>query len=352
MDRNRRPENKNDQSESIIMNSPIFPNDQQLGAAKILIVDDEDADIRALEWTLQQAGFSNFRSLTASTQAQEEFKQFQPDLVVLDLHMPELDGFGVLKQLREAAPAEEFLPVLEQAWNAPELRIEGVMTHFAEADAVTSAYTTEQLGRFHTLLNEIASRLPDRRPRQTFIAHAANSAALLTRPESRLQMVRAGLALYGLLPSPSCRGVIDLEPAMTWTTRVAHLRRLPAGRSLGYGRTFTTKRPSLIGLLPIGYAAGYARLLSNQAACLHQGDRVPVVGRISMDLTMIDLTDHPSAEIGDEVVLLGRQGRGRVTAEELAGWAQTIPYEIVCNAGSRTLRRYIEPRPDQTGRGG
>jgi putative two-component system response regulator len=94
------------------MSSPIFPNDQQLGAAKILIVDDEDADIRALEWTLQQAGFSSFRSVMASTRACEEFKQFQPDLVVLDLHMPELDGFGVLKQLRELVPAEEFLPVL------------------------------------------------------------------------------------------------------------------------------------------------------------------------------------------------------------------------------------------------
>jgi len=94
------------------MNSPIFPNDQQLGAAKILIVDDEDADIRVLEWTLRQAGFSNFRSLTASTRVREEFKQFQPDLIVLDLHMPELDGFGVLQQLREAVPAEEFLPVL------------------------------------------------------------------------------------------------------------------------------------------------------------------------------------------------------------------------------------------------
>ena len=132
---------------------------------------------------------------------------------------------------------------------------------------------------------------------------------------------------------------------MSWTSRIAHLRRLPAGRSLGYGRTFTTTRPSLIGLLPVGYAAGYARLLSNQAVCLHQGHRVPVVGRISMDLTMIDLTDHPSAEIGDEVVLLGTQGRERITAEELAGWAKTIAYEIVCNAGSRTPRRYVESSP-------
>jgi len=94
------------------MSGPLFPNEQQLGTAKILIVDDEDADIRALEWTLQQAGFSNFRSVMASTQASEEFKKFQPDLVVLDLHMPELDGFGVLKQLRELVPADEFQPML------------------------------------------------------------------------------------------------------------------------------------------------------------------------------------------------------------------------------------------------
>jgi alanine racemase len=239
---------------------------------------------------------------------------------------------------------EEVLPMLERAWHEPALRIEGVMTHFAEADSVESTSTTEQLSCFRTLLDQIESiRSEGRRPAGSpLIAHAANSAALLTRPESRLQMVRAGLALYGLFPSPACRGVIELEPVMSWTTRVAHLRRLPAGRSLGYGRTFTTKRPSLIGLLPIGYAAGYSRLLSNHAACLHRGSRVPVVGRISMDLTMIDLTDHPEAAIGDEIVLLGRQGRERVTAEELAAWAQTIPYEIVCSVGGRTPRRLFE----------
>jgi alanine racemase len=129
---------------------------------------------------------------------------------------------------------------------------------------------------------------------------------------------------------------------MRWTSRIAHLRRLPAGRALGYGCTFTTTRPSLIGLLPLGYAAGYPRLLSNRAVCLHQGARVAVVGRISMDLTMLDLTDHPTAALGDEVVLLGTQWEGAVTAEELAAWAQTIPYEIVCSAGSRNPRRHLD----------
>jgi alanine racemase len=270
------------------------------------------------------------------------------------IHLKADTGMG-----RLGLSPEECLPLLERIWGAPELRVEGIMTHFAEADAVESAYTAEQLSHFRELLDRIAAHQPVGRPRRTrlaplaMMAHAANSAALLTRPESRLQMVRAGLALYGLLPSPSCRGVVELEPVMRWTSRIAHLRRLPAGRSLGYGRTFTTARPSLIGLLPVGYAAGYPRLLSNQSFCLHQGGRVSIVGRISMDLTMIDLTDHPAAEIGDEIVLMGRQGRERLTAEELAAWAQTIPYEIVCSAGSRTLRLAVESSPSPaTGAGG
>jgi alanine racemase len=262
----------------------------------------------------------------------------------VSVHLKADTGMGRLGLL-----PEEFLPLLQQARRESAVRVEGIMTHFAEADAVESTFTTSQLNRFLALLGQISqihqigSAQPGGRSTGSpLIAHAANSAALLTRPESRLQMVRAGLALYGLLPSPACQGVVELEPVMSWTTRVAHLRRLPAGRSLGYGRTFTTKRSSLIGLLPVGYAAGYSRLLSNRAACLHRGGRVPIVGRISMDLTMIDLTDHPSAGVGDEVVLLGRQERERVTAEELAAWAQTIPYEIVCSVGGRATRRIFE----------
>ncbi|HUJ79370.1 MAG TPA: alanine racemase [Nitrospiria bacterium] len=255
------------------------------------------------------------------------------------IHLKVDTGMGRLGLL-----PDELFSVLQRAWREPALRVEGIMTHFAEADATASAYTAEQFARFRTLLDQVASlQQGSRADHRPIIAHAANSAALLTRPDCRLQMVRAGLALYGLLPSSSCRGVVDLEPVMSWTTRIAHVRRVPAGRSLGYGRTFTTNRPSLIGVLPVGYAAGYPRLLSNRAACLHQDGRVPVVGRISMDLTMIDLTDHPSAGIGDEVVLLGPQGRDRISAEELAAWADTIPYEIVCGAGGRMPRRHLGP---------
>lgn len=239
---------------------------------------------------------------------------------------------------------DEFWPLIEQAWSAPELVVEGLMTHFAEADLADSAATAEQSRTFSALLDQVKQRA---RPDRSLIAHAANSAALLTQPASRHQMVRAGLAIYGVAPAAHCRRIVPLAPVMRWTTRIAHLRRLPAGSSLGYGRTFTTKRPSLIGVLPLGYAAGYPRLLSNRAACLHGGARRPIVGRISMDLTMIDLTDQPEAAIGEEVVLLGAQGRASVTADELAAWAQTIPYEILCAAGARNPRRHIEPADDR-----
>lgn len=256
-------------------------------------------------------------------------------VVPLPVHLKVDTGMG-----RLGLTVDELWPALAQAQAAPELSVEGLMTHFAEADRPDSPYTTEQCGRFAALLDEVNRSANHRR--SPVIGHAANSAALLTRPESRFQLVRSGLALYGVLPAPHCRGILPLEPVMTWKSRIAHLRRLPAGCSLGYGRTFVTERPSLIGLLPIGYAAGYPRLLSNRAACLHQGSRVPIAGRISMDLTMIDLTEHPSAAIGDEVVLLGRQDRAAITAEEFAKWAETIPYEILCGAGHRNPRRYLE----------
>ncbi len=249
------------------------------------------------------------------------------------VHLKVDSGMGRLGLL-----PEEFWPVLEQAWATPEVAVEGLMTHFAEADNTDSTYTAEQQRSFSALLDQVKQRAKG--SQWPLVAHAANSAALLTRPESRFQMVRAGLAIYGVLPAPHCQTIAPLEPVMRWTSRIAHLRRLPAGHSLGYGRTFTTKRPSLIGLLPFGYAAGYPRLLSNRAFCLHDGARLPVVGRISMDLTMIDLTDHPTAALGDEIVLLGSQRQARITAEELAAWAQTIPYEILCGAGSRNPRRY------------
>ncbi len=291
------------------------------------IVDESEADtVVAHRLTPVITRSSQLAALAAAVRA----RSGSPG-VPLPVHLKVDTGMG-----RLGLTVDELWPVFEQAQAAPELSVEGLMTHFAEADRPDSPYTTEQCDRFSALLETITQRA---NPRQPVIGHAANSAALLTRPESRFQLVRSGLALYGVLPAPHCRGILPLEPVMTWKSRIAHLRRLPAGRSLGYGRTFVTDRPSLIGFLPIGYAAGYPRLLSNRAACLHQGARAPIAGRISMDLTMIDLTDHPSAAIGDEIVLLGRQDRAAITAEELAGWAETIPYEILCGAGHRNPRR-------------
>lgn len=249
--------------------------------------------------------------------------------VPLPVHLKVDSGMGRLGFLPDELPQ-----ALERARALPELRVEGLMTHFAEADRPSSDFTDEQCRLFGALLKRAGGAGP-------ILGHAANSAAALTYPGSHFQMARIGLALYGLLPAPHCRGSIELEPVMSWRTRVAHIRRMPAGRPLGYGRTFVTSRPSTIGLLPLGYAAGYVRLLSNRARALHGGLPAPVVGRVSMDLTMIDLTDHPGAAVGDEVILIGRQGNTTITAEELAAWAETIPYEITCSTGSRNARTHV-----------
>ncbi|MEW6325457.1 MAG: alanine racemase, partial [Nitrospirota bacterium] len=153
----------------------------------------------------------------------------------LPVHVKADTGMGRLGLL-----SDELWPLLERVMAAPELTLEGVMTHFAEADQAGSAATAEQGLAFGALLKQIRDRYPSARG---LVAHAANSAALLTQPDSRHQMVRAGLAIYGVLPSPHCGNIVPLAPVMRWTSRIAHLRRLPAGASIGYGRTFTTARP-------------------------------------------------------------------------------------------------------------
>jgi alanine racemase len=151
-------------------------------------------------------------------------------------------------------------------------------------------------------------------------------------------MVRPGLALYGIYPSPQLSKEIALKPVLSWSTRILQLKRVPAGTSLGYGRTFVTKRESLIATLPVGYADGYQRILSNRAAVLVRGCRAPVAGRVSMDLTTIDVTDIDEVQQGDEVTLLGRQGDVTISADEMASWANTISYEILTSIGARVPR--------------
>lgn len=202
--------------------------------------------------------------------------------------------------------------------------IEGIFTHFSVADEKDKKYTEEQFRKFSEIL-KILEKEKIRIP----LKHVSNSATLLDLEHMWLDMVRPGIALYGLYPSKEVKKVIKLIPAQRFKTRIAFLKELPAEKSISYGRTYTTyKKNTIIASLPIGYADGYSRLLSNKGEVLVRGKRMPIIGRICMDQCMIDVTDLPLVKIGDEVVLWGKQGNERITVEEIADKLNTINYEI------------------------
>ncbi len=207
--------------------------------------------------------------------------------------------------------------------------VEGLMTHFCNAESVEGRETARQLALFEDLVRALeAARL---RPR---LVHAANSAATLTEPNAHFDLVRPGLALYGIHPAPALRDRAQLRPVMRFLTRVIALRRIAVGDTVGYGATFKATRPSLIATLPVGYADGYPRALSNRAEVAIRGRRAPIAGRVCMDQIMIDVTDVPEAALGDEVELWGRD----LPVEEVAVIAETIPYELVTRVGARVPR--------------
>lgn len=217
----------------------------------------------------------------------------------------------------------------------PGVSLEGLFTHFAAADDADKAYTERQALLFReavSLLRANGIVIP--------FCHASNSAAALSVPGVLFDGVRVGLAVYGLYPSEHVPRDVELTPAMSWKTRLGSLRTVPEGTYVGYGCTFRTSRETKIGTLPVGYADGYSRRLSNRGEVLVRGRRARVVGRVCMDMTMIDVTDVPGANIGDEVVLMGGQGNGRISAETLADWIGTISYEVVCMVSKRVPRVY------------
>jgi alanine racemase len=216
------------------------------------------------------------------------------------------------------------------------LKLQGFFSHFSDGETANEEYTKNQLKSFLS----VAQRLRDVAFVPSLI-HMAKSGTIITVPESYLAMVRPGLILYGIYPAPSMTKEIHLKPVLSWKTRILQLKRLPRSSSIGYGRTFTTKRDSFIATLPVGYADGYQRLFSNRAFVLVRGERAPVVGRVSMDLTTVDVTDIRNVQLGDEVVLLGRQDNAEITADEMAGWANTISYEIFTSISTRVPRIYV-----------
>jgi alanine racemase len=208
----------------------------------------------------------------------------------------------------------------------------GVWTHFATADEPDSAFFGEQLARFSAVAAQVKGEFPE------VTAHAANSAAVFREPKSHFDMVRCGVAVYGLDPfqeDPARRGLV---PALSLHSYVADVKRLEPGDTVGYGRRWQAQGESLIGVLPIGYGDGVRRALTNNAEILVRGRRRPLVGTVSMDNVTIDLGAETDVEPGDEAVLIGSQGDEAILAEEVAGRLETINYEITCGISARVPR--------------
>lgn len=217
----------------------------------------------------------------------------------------------------------------------PNLEVEGVFTHFAAADEPGNDYTAQQLERFESALAELEAAGV-----KPAIRHAANSAGIMLHPSAHYDLVRGGIALYGLPPDPAVDWPVKLTPALSWKARVGMVKWLEPGSSISYGCTYTTTGREQIASLPVGYADGYSRQLSNKGYVLIQGRRCPIVGRVCMDQMLVRVSDDIVAQVGDEVVLIGRQGMDEITAGEMARWIGTINYEVVCAISPRVHRIY------------
>jgi alanine racemase len=225
----------------------------------------------------------------------------------------------------------------EDVRNIADVAVDGVYSHLASADEVESAAVQAQIGRFAEAVESLAAT--GTRPAHV---HLANSAAVLAEPRAHFNLVRPGIMLYGAPPAPHLVERACLRPAMRLRTAVAQVRRVPAGRAVGYGGTYVTARPSVIATVPIGYADGLHRLASNRGWMVVRGVRVPIAGRVCMDHVMLDVTDVPGVAVGDEIVVLGEQRGAAVPAEEVARWCETISYEVLTSVGKRVPRVHVE----------
>jgi alanine racemase len=234
----------------------------------------------------------------------------------------------------------ELPAILAQVRAASHLGLEGVFTHLASAEVAGAADVMRQLECFEQAIACV--RHAGFSPKYF---HAANSAAMVSFPQARKNLVRPGISLYGYyLPFSGDFSIQPppVEPVLSWKTRVISLREHAAGSALGYNGTYVTSRPSRIAVLPLGYADGLSRRLSSRGKVILRGALAPMVGRVSMDITLVDATDIPGVQIGDEVILIGASGGVRLSAWDHANAADTIPYEVLCNISKRVPRKYVE----------
>ncbi len=230
---------------------------------------------------------------------------------------------------------EKTAGLVEKIAKLPNIEIEGIFTHFARADELDKKYTYDQMERFREMIHMI-----EERGVQIPLKHCSNSAGIVEIPDANMNMVRAGITLYGLWPSEEVARNISLKPVMSLKSHVAFLKELEANRQISYGGTYTTTRPTRIATIPVGYGDGYARGLSNKGYVLIHGKKAPICGRVCMDQFMVDVTDIPDVKKGDLVTLLGTDGDYTITLEELGELSGRFNYEFACLLTNRVPRIY------------
>ncbi|ERI11730.1 alanine racemase [Aneurinibacillus aneurinilyticus] len=253
---------------------------------------------------------------------------------VAKIHMKVDTGMGRIGM----CTAEELRAFLDCVETCPWIEIEGMFTHFATADEEDTAYTLEQYRMFEKLIDELKARgitIP--------LLYTNNSAAAMFYPEKSRHMIRLGISLYGQYPSDYAKTTnIPLMPAFSWKARISHVKRVPKGAKVSYGATYEALQEAVIATIPVGYADGYNRLLSNKGYVLIKGERAPIAGRVCMDQFMVDVTHIPDIAVGEEVVLIGKQGNDEISVDEMAKWLTTINYEVTCMVSKRVPRVYME----------
>lgn len=317
----------------------------EAGAAGVAVATAEEAA------TLQDAGFGGpilvMGPLYGLDQYREmagrgvEFAVVSEEMARLVLHLAGR-GFEARMHLkidsgmnRQGLLPRQVPAFLESIRGIADMQLVGVMTHFAAAPE-DPASVDFQLSRFLPCVESAKAEWPQ------VLAHAANSAATMYFAQARLDLVRCGIAIYGLSPGQGDAEVEGLRPALSWTAQVALVKRVPAGEGVGYGHTFRPRADTDVALVPVGYGDGVSRLLGNRGEVVIGGRRYPMVGRVSMDSFGVDVGTDCRVGAGDTVTLIGRDGESRLSAEEVAKWAQTINYEIACNVSvARAQRVFI-----------
>jgi len=249
------------------------------------------------------------------------------------VHLKVDTGMGRIGVTEEDAPA--LAAYIERT--CPSLRLEGIFTHLPVSDEADPAYTRGQVDRFKSVVDAIHTAIG----RRVSLVHCANSGAVLGHAQAWMDLVRPGIMIYGFYPDAGTPRTIPLKPGLSFISRVSFLKKVTAGTSIGYGRTWVAPQDTWIATIPAGYADGFNRLFSNRGRALINGRSYPIVGRICMDQSMINLGADTGVQVGDEVVLIGESGGEKITCEEWAQILNTITYEVTCQINSRVERVYV-----------